>query len=108
MRGFRFRDVGPKDIFGNPVGGQSLARFTVEYTFPIIEMARGAIFYDMGYVNPGSWSFGTDNLNSNYGIGLLVDIPAIGPIRIDYGIPIRSDFFNDSSGRFQFNVGYKF
>ncbi|MEQ1850045.1 MAG: outer membrane protein assembly factor BamA [Chthoniobacteraceae bacterium] len=108
LRGFRFRDVGPKDQFGEPIGGQSLARFTAEYTFPIIEMARGAIFYDMGFVNPGAWSFGTDNLNSNYGIGLLLEIPAIGPIRIDYGIPLQSDQFNDSSGRFQFNVGYKF
>ena len=71
-------------------------------------MVRGAIFYDVGYVNPGSWSFGTNNINSDYGIGLLLEIPAIGPVRIDYGIPIKSDRFNDSNGKFQFNIGYKF
>ena len=31
------------------LGGQTLARATVEYTFPIIEHIRGAIFYDIGY-----------------------------------------------------------
>jgi outer membrane protein insertion porin family len=108
MRGFRFRDVGPKDGQGQPIGGQSLARFTAEVTFPIIEKVRGAIFYDVGFVNAGAWQFTTDNYNSDFGIGLLLEIPAIGPIRIDYGIPIKADIFNDSSGQFQFNIGYKF
>jgi len=108
LRGFRYRDVGPKDGQGEPLGGNSLARFTAEYTFPIVEVVRGAIFYDVGYVNPGTWSFGTENINSDYGIGLLLEIPAIGPVRIDYGIPIQSDNFNKSNGKFQFNIGYKF
>src|SRR5438128_2773033 len=51
LRGFRFRDISPKDSFGQPLGGQSMARGTVELTFPIIEKARGAIFYDAGLVN---------------------------------------------------------
>ena len=108
LRGFRYRDVGPKDITGEPVGGQSLARFTTEYTIPIIEKVRLALFFDAGFVNAGAWSFGTNNLNSNYGLGLLLEIPSIGPIRIDYGVPIKSDKFNDSSGKFQFNIGYKY
>ena len=44
LRGFNFRDVGPKDQNGEPLGGQTLARATVEYTFPIIENVRGAVF----------------------------------------------------------------
>ena len=108
MRGFRFRDVGPKDEFGEPLGGSSLARFTVEYTVPIIEKVRGAIFYDVGFVNAGEWDFSTNNLNSDYGIGLLLELPSIGPIRIDYAFPLQADIFNDGGGRFQFNVGYRF
>ena len=34
-----------------------MARTTVEWTFPIIEKARGAIFYDIGFVNPDAWDF---------------------------------------------------
>ena len=108
LRGFRYRDVGPKDEDGEPVGGQTLARFTVEFTFPIVESVRGAVFYDVGFVNRDAWDFGTGNLNSDVGIGLLLELPAVGPIRIDYGIPLQADEFNDSSGKFQFNVGYKF
>jgi outer membrane protein insertion porin family len=107
LRGFKFQDVGPKDQFGDDLGGNSLARLTVEYTVPVVERVRAAVFYDTGFVNSGSWSFGTNNVNSDFGFGLRLDLP-IGPIRIDYGIPIQADKFNNSSGRFQFSVGYQF
>ena len=42
LRGFAFRDVGPRDEHGEPLGGQSMARATAELTFPIIKKARGA------------------------------------------------------------------
>jgi outer membrane protein insertion porin family len=106
LRGFNFRDVGPKDSNGEPIGGNTLTRFTIEATFPIIERIRGAVFYDMGYVNSGSWSFGTQNLANDAGVGVRLDLP-IGPLRIDYAIPIRLDH-NSSNGKVQFSVGYQF
>jgi outer membrane protein insertion porin family len=106
LRGFAFRDVSPRDIIGEPLGGKSLARFTIEYTMPIIEKARAAIFYDTGFVNAPSWDFSTSHVVSDIGIGLRLDLP-IGPIRIDYGIPIQKDVYG-GSGRFNFNVGYQF
>ena len=106
LRGFDYRDVGPKDSTGEPLGGQTSAYFTVEYTFPIMEKVRGALFYDVGSVSVDSFDVGGE-VNSNVGIGLRLFLP-IGPIRIDFGIPVQADEFNDSSGQFQFNVGYKF
>jgi outer membrane protein insertion porin family len=106
LRGFAFHDVSPRDINGEPLGGQSLARFTAEYTFPLIEKARAAIFYDTGYVNAAPWNFNTNHLVSDVGIGLRLDLP-IGPIRIDYGIPIQKDVYG-GGGKFNFNVGYQF
>ena len=115
LRGFRFREVGPKDIEGEAIGGKSLIRFSTEVTFPIVESVRGAVFFDMGYVNEDSWQFGpkdarfgSGGMNSNFGVGLLIELPAIGPVRIDYGIPLQSDKENDSTGKVQFNVGYKY
>ncbi len=109
LRGFKYRDVGPKDKDGEPIGGNKLARLTAEITFPIVEKIRGAVFYDVGVVKGhGGIDGGVDgSVNSDVGIGLRLDLP-IGPVRIDYGIPITSDKFNDSSGKFNFNIGYQF
>ena len=121
MRGFAFRQVGPKDQYGNPIGGSTSAYGTVELTFPIIPRLRGAIFSDWGFVNAGSLDFSpsqvtttaggvsttSGGLNGDVGIGARIELP-IGPIRIDWGYPIKSDQWNQSSGQFNFNVGYTF
>jgi outer membrane protein insertion porin family len=106
LRGFPFREVGPKDENGEPTGGQSMARATIEWTFPIIEKARGALFYDMGFVNSEAWSFGFNNMASDIGVGIRLDLP-IGPLRLDYGYPVMRDGYN-GGGHFNFNVGYQF
>src|SRR6516225_9871195 len=106
LRGFPFREVGPQDSNGEPIGGQSMARTTIEWTFPIIEKARGAVFYDTGFVNSEAWSFGFNHIASDVGIGLRLDLP-IGPLRLDYGYPVMRDGYN-GGGHFNFNVGYQF
>jgi outer membrane protein insertion porin family len=68
---------------------------------------RGALFYDVGFVNVGDYDLSTSDYNSNWGIGLRLNLP-VGPIRLDFGIPIESDNFNDSGGKFNFNLGYQF
>jgi len=106
LRGFPYREVGPQDENGEPIGGQSMARATFEWTFPIIEKARGALFYDMGFVNSSAWSFGFNHMASDIGIGIRLDLP-IGPLRLDYGYPVMRDGYN-GGGHFNFNVGYQF
>jgi outer membrane protein insertion porin family len=118
LRGFKFRNVGPKDDNGNPIGGSTLARYTIEYTIPIIQRVRAAVFYDGGFVNAGAWSFGPEKVPNSkgrssggfaqdIGVGVRLDLP-IGPIRLDYGFPIQEDSFSSRSGQFQFSVGYQF
>ncbi|MDQ2866811.1 MAG: outer membrane protein assembly factor BamA [Verrucomicrobiota bacterium] len=106
LRGFDFRDVGPRDHNGQPLGGRTLARGTVELTFPIIEKVRGAFFYDAGYVHSAAFDFGTTYIASDFGIGVRLDLP-IGPLRIDYGFPIQKEG-TSGGGKFNFNVGYQF
>jgi len=106
LRGFEYRDVGPKDKNGEPLGGQSMARSTVELTFPIVEKARGALFYDNGFVNVNPWDYNFNDFSADVGLGLRLDLP-IGPLRIDYGIPIQSPH-HLGSGKINFNVGYQF
>jgi len=124
LRGFRYRDVGPKvadlplykqlNAYGFPsddedetVGGNTYTWATIEYIIPLIERIRFAIFYDIGFVNRDSYDFSVSNYNDDFGFGLRLDLP-IGPIRFDYGIPITTDKHNNRGGRFNFNIGYQF
>lgn len=107
LRGFDFRDVSPKDEDGNPIGGNSLAYGTIEYSVPIISRVRGSLFTDWGFVNSDSFDFSTSNVSADIGIGLRVELP-IGPIRVDYGIPVIDGLGEGGTGKFNFNIGYQF
>jgi outer membrane protein insertion porin family len=48
----------------------------------------------------------TGRYSDDYGIGLRLLIPYLGPLRLDYGIPIHRDSFNGPSGKFQFGAGF--
>ena len=109
LRGYRYRDVGPKQD-GEPIGGKTYWLGSVEYSVPVIERLRFAAFYDIGMVYEDAFSFEQNDetgfYNDNWGVGVRLNIPHLGPLRLDYGIPIKSDDDNESSGRFQFSVGY--
>ena len=108
VRGFDFREVGPKDEEGEPVGGNSSVYGTVEYIIPLAPKFRLASFYDFGAVNADSYDFGTSDYNSSYGFGVRIDMPGF-PLQLDYSWPLEADEFNDrSSGRFSFLIGYFF
>jgi outer membrane protein insertion porin family len=64
------------------------------------------MFYDIGSVGSRPYDFNLSGFSDNWGLGIRLNLP-IGPLRLDYGIPIRHDQFNSSSGQFQFNVGWE-
>ena len=121
LRGYDYREAGPKDSTGEPIGGNVSLYASIEYSFPIIEKVRGAVFYDVGYVSTditatngttggvknGGPIVGDGEVYSNIGIGLRMFLP-VGPIRLDLGLPLVKDDFTGDSPRFQFNMGYKF
>lgn len=121
LRGYDFREAGPKDSSGEPIGGNVSLYGSIEYSFPIIEKVRGAVFYDVGYISTditasskstagvknGGPIIGDGEVYSNIGVGLRMFLP-IGPIRLDLGLPLVKDDFTGDSPRFQFNMGYKF
>lgn len=111
MRGFKFYSISPRQPgFNEPIGSDSYWFGSAEYSIPIIEQEHGigvrfAVFYDIGNVAAKPFTWNLDNFDDNWGIGLRLNLP-IGPIRLDYGIPIHHDPFNSGSGQFQFGVGY--
>lgn len=108
LRGFEYRDVGPKDEEGEPIGGGSMWYATAEYTVPVVSMIRMAAFYDIGMVYEEAFKYEWSDFHSDAGLGVRFDIPGF-PLRFDYAWPLEADSFNDrSSGRFQFSIGYGF
>ena len=112
LRGFEFRDIGgPRDpASGEVLGGQSLAYMTMEYTVPIIETVRAAVFYDVGYVNNGSWDIGPDDVYSDIGFGIRLKLPISPvPLALDYAVPVSSpDNAADKGGQFNFYLNYQY
>jgi outer membrane protein insertion porin family len=106
LRGYKFRDVGPKDFLGEPTGGNTYWMGSLEYSVPIIERLRAAVFYDIGVVNYDAYDFDPSNYHDNWGLGLRINIPQMGPLRLDYGFPIRHDDTVSGKARFQFSVGW--
>jgi outer membrane protein insertion porin family len=111
LRGFEFRDVGPRDpVTGEVIGGQSLGFLSAEYTVPVIDNVRAAIFYDLGFVNADSWDPSPSDLYHDIGIGVRLKLPISPvPIALDYAFPIESpDPIADKGGQFNFYLNYQY
>jgi outer membrane protein insertion porin family len=112
LRGFEFRDIGPRDDgYTNDVyGGNSLGYVTVEYTFPVIDTIRFAVFSDTGFVNQDSWDPSPDDIYSDVGIGIRLLLPISPlPLALDYALPVSSpDDEADKGGQFNFYLNYQY
>ncbi len=109
LRGYKYREVGPQDEFGEPLGGDTYWFGSAEYSVPIIERLRFAMFYDIGNVYADAFSFdpqGRGFYTDNWGVGLRINIPMLGPLRLDYGFPLTHDANLSDKGRFNFGVGF--
>jgi len=117
LRGFRYNSIAPREtprfpgVIQDPIGGDSYWLGSVEYSLPIFEKDNGpgvrfAMFYDVGDVGAQPYSF-SGNFDDNWGLGLHINIPKLGPLRLEYGVPIHHDQYNGRSGRFQFGVGWQ-
>jgi outer membrane protein assembly factor BamA len=94
-RAYTYRDLGPKDINGDPLGFNTLLEGTLEYRFPVYEAFRGVLFSDLTY---GGNSYLPDYTLPYWGVGAGIRyVTPIGPIAIDVGVD-PNDF-----GQYAFN-----
>jgi len=109
LRGFSYRNVGPRDpISGEVLGGKAAWNATAEVTVPVVDKIRAALFYDIGEVTDGPTGSIGGGMNSDWGIGMRLFILGNAPVRLDYAFPLQTDPFNDGGGRFQFTMGATF
>ena len=105
MRSFAERKLGPKDIGGNPLGGDFYTVFNAEWDYPIKGALGGAVFADAGNLL-GASEVSLDDMRYAIGVGLRYKLP-IGPVRIDYGYN-PSPKAGDASGAFHLSFGFAF
>jgi outer membrane protein insertion porin family len=110
IRGYQERKIGPIDsVTEDPLGGEAMLIGNIEYTYPIFDFLKLAAFYDMGNVWAKKEDFGKGELFSGVGVGLRLKTP-IGPIMLDYGIPLDKEPGEEDkgSGRFHFSMSHGF
>ncbi|MDP3876001.1 MAG: autotransporter assembly complex family protein [Methylobacter sp.] len=91
IRGYGYKELGPKDNLGNVVGGKFLSVVSAEYEQPVLENWSVAAFIDSG----NAYNFDNINVKSGAGLGLRWYSP-IGPVRLDLALPL-----NDADSSFQ-------
>ena len=109
VRGYDNRDVGPRAktfqrAFGRnffdkeAVGGEFRILNTLEAKYKLNDIMRLYTFADGG----GLWfdidDFEIDDFKYSVGIGVGLQVPFLGPLRIDYGFPLNPDD-HQGSGR---------
>lgn len=90
VRGYGYQQLGPRDLDGDPIGGRSLAEFSLEArvrlkafggNFGVVPFLDGGTLTNSSVPNVRDWQFGA-------GIGLRY-YSSFGPIRLDVGTPLN-------------------
>jgi outer membrane protein insertion porin family len=119
IRGYAGRTISPlvllpqtDAVTGDPtgfqrayLGGDTEAVFNFEYSVPLIKDVglKGVVFFDTGNaVNGLGNAFST--FLSSYGFGIRWFSP-IGPLRLEYGIPLNPREGIDKHGKLEFSIG---
>ena len=92
------RNLNNKETFGwRPYGGSRMFHYNLELRIPLVKRAYldGLLFFDMGEANDSLtfvFNKGPEEgfgLRADVGFGLQVRIPFLGPVRLDWGFPLK-------------------
>lgn len=113
LRGYKSRTVSPTTSGSDGsiiyLGGNKEIIGNIEVTFPLLTDVglKGVVFFDYGNSFTDKSSV-FDSMLTSYGFGVRWASP-IGPLRLEYGIPINPRSLIDSSGgRLEFSIGTMF
>lgn len=87
VRGYGYQAIGPRDVNNDPIGGRSLAEFSIETrvkafgNFGIVPFLDGGTIYTSALPRLGDFQYGA-------GVGVRY-YSNFGPIRLDVGTPLN-------------------
>ena len=111
VRGYDDNSLGPRDEFGNPLGGAFKVGGTAEVIFPVpfvkeSKSVRVSGFVDIGNVFADFDDFESDDLRSSAGMS-LVWLSPVGPLSLSLATPLNEQD-GDETQLMQFSLGGSF
>ncbi len=109
VRGYESGSLGPRDIYGNTLGGKRKIVGNAELFYPILKGERSVRisgFFDAGQIYVNGYQPDFENFRFSAGVGLAWNSP-IGPLKFSYAFPLNS-IQEDRIQKFQFQVGTVF
>ena len=89
VRGYGYREIGPRDESGDPIGGRSLVELSAEARIPT-PLFDGAVqvvpFVDAGSVGTEEYP-DFDDIRIGAGVGVRY-LTGFGPLRLDVAFPV--------------------
>ena len=102
IRGYRLRDVGPKDINGDPIGGNSMVLLSSQLRYPLTQGLNLVGFVDAGNVYDAG-EFDPSSLRVGVGVGIRFVTP-LGPLALDWGFKLGRKS-GEKPSEVHFNIG---
>lgn len=91
IRGYSYKELGPKDSDGNVIGGKFLSVLSLEYEHTVFDNWGIAAFMDTGN------AYNLDNISVKTGAGIGARwYSPFGPVRVDFAVPL-----DDANSSFQ-------
>ncbi|MBF0262139.1 MAG: BamA/TamA family outer membrane protein, partial [Magnetococcales bacterium] len=107
VRGYGQQMAGPLDDSGRPVGGRSLLAVGAEARYRFTETMGGVAFLDAGRAYTSVVPDWNDPMLVGAGLGFRY-LSAIGPLRLDVGIPLERRGAMDAPWQLYMSIGQAF
>jgi len=107
VRGYAYQYAGPRDAFGNPLGGASIVEGSVEFRQRIGKQFGVVAFVDAGAAYLDNWpnfSQFAPRVGTGVGVRYYTDF---GPVRLDFGVPLNPQL-NDPPFGLYVSIGQAF
>ncbi len=102
VRGFRWKELGPKDSDGDVEGGRNVISGTWEFDYQVLEKWVAALFADAG----NAFNSSLDKIYVGTGFGVRY-LTSVGSVRLDFAWPVNEDGRGMKLSSMKFYFGFE-